>query len=456
MGSRQRIGCAVLAIFVVIGGVWWAASDNGATTVRAGGDVPALGQGQSGIGASAGESADHQPGGPPSSAGDGAAVGPNGPPGQDRDRPPNHGEVIAAGRRPPTTTTSGPTTPPSTDPELPSSSTTTTLGNGNGNGNGNGTGNGNGDGNGHPPTSSTSTTTTTTGPGPGPDPDTGRERLVYARELSPTNPADADLDIGNLVGGNEKQLTSGPDRDQFPAWSPDGSTIAFNRITVGGSDELWSIRPNGTGLRQLTFSGAGAKHEPVWSPDGRYLAFTAAYFNPTRVWIEVLDLATGGMTKITQGPMDGNPLWSPDGKTIVYTARSSDGEDDDLYSVKPDGTDRRTLTQAPFDHSHEVYRAFGWSADGTRLLVYNQRPAEGFIITLRADGSDRHEILSDRATPPGAGGSGTLGFLTWSPDEQMIVFNGYNGLYAVNADGSGHRRLDPPDVARHMAKWQPR
>ena len=36
------------------------------------------------------------------------------------------------------------------------------------------------------------------------------------------------------------------------------------------------------------------------------------------------------------------------------------------------------------------------------------------------------------------------------------MFNGYNGLYAVNTDGSGHRRLDPPDVARHMADWQPR
>lgn len=126
--------------------------------------------------------------------------------------------------------------------------------------------------------------------------------------MSATDPADTDLFIGDLEGHHEKQLTSGPDRDQFPAWSPDGSTIAFSRVTVGGSDELWSIRANGSGLRRLTFSGTGAKHDPAWSRDGRFLAFTAAYFHPTRVWIEVLDLETGGMRAVSEGPMDGEPL----------------------------------------------------------------------------------------------------------------------------------------------------
>lgn len=452
MGSRQRIGLLALAAVVLVSGVRWAASDEDTTTVRSGGGVPALADGHSGNGASAGEPADHQPSGPPSSAGNGLATGPSiGPPGQEGGRPGNHGEAGAAGRRPPTTTTTGPPAPPSTDPE-PSSSTTTAP-----------PGPGSSDrrptppGNGHPPWVSTSTTTTTpTHPGPGPDPGSGHERLVYIRKGMHDNPADSDLFIGDLKGGHEKQLTSGPDRDQFPAWSPDGETIAFSRVTTSGSNELWSIGANGTGLRQLTFSGAGAKHEPAWSPDGRYLAFTAAYFHPTRVWIDVLELATGRMTRITAGPMDGHPLWSPDGKTIVYTARSADGEDDDLFSVKADGTDHRTLTNAPFDSSHESSRAFGWSADGSRLLVYNQRPGEGHIVTLRSDGSDRREILSDRAAPPGKHGIGTLGFLTWSSDEQMIVFNGYNGLYSVNTGGSGHRRLDPQDVARHMADFQPR
>lgn len=52
-------------------------------------------------------------------------------------------------------------------------------------------------------------------------------------------------------------------------------------------------------------------------------------------------------------------------------------------------------------------------------------------------------------------GSCTLQFLTWSPDEKMIVFNAYNGLQAVNTDGSGHRLIDPPEGGRYMADWRP-
>ena len=171
------------------------------------------------------------------------------------------------------------------------------------------------------------------------------------------------------------------------------------------------------------------------------------------VWIEVLDLATGQMTKITPGLMDGQPLWSPDGTTIVYTARSANGEDDDLFAVSPNGTDRRALTAAPLDYESERYSAYGWSADGSRLLVYYQHPEEGHIITLRPDGTGRQDILSDRTPAPGQGGSGTLGFLSWSPDERMIVFNSGGNLRAVNTDGSGLRLLDPPVVAR-AATWR--
>ncbi|HEV8627362.1 MAG TPA: hypothetical protein VG034_23225 [Acidimicrobiia bacterium] len=441
----------MLAAVVLVGGAWWAASDDDVTTVRVGGDVGALADGPSANGAPAGWAANDQPGGPLASAGTGPAADRNGPP-QPEGGPPGHnGDVIAAGRRPPTTTTTTASEgTPTTDPDSTTSSTIPTLPPTTGPTGGGPTPPSTGHPGGGPPTTSTSTTTTTSRPGPGPE-----RFLAYTRVVSQTDPADTDLFVGDLEGRHERRLTSGPDSDQFPAWSPDGSTIAFTRVTLGGSTELWSIRADGSGLRQLTFSGAGAKHEPAWSPDGRFLAFTAAYFNPTRVWIEVLDLATGRMTPVTTGPMDGQPLWSPDGTTIVYTARSANGEDDDLFAVNRDGTGRRSITAAPFDYESERYAAYGWSADGSRLLVYYQHPEEGHIITLRPDGTGRQDILSDRVPAPGQQGSGTLQFLTWSPDERMIVFNSYNGLRAVNTDGSGLRLLDPPDGGRYMADWQP-
>lgn len=67
--------------------------------------------------------------------------------------------------------------------------------------------------------------------------------------------------------------------------------------------------------------------------------------------------------------------------------------------------------------------------------MYYKHPEEGHIITLRADGTGRQDVLSDRVSAPGARGGGTLSFLTWSPDERMIVFNCYAGLCAVHTDG---------------------
>jgi TolB protein len=54
-----------------------------------------------------------------------------------------------------------------------------------------------------------------------------------------------------------------------PAWSPDGSRIAFDR-----SDDIWSMAPDGTDVRQLT-SSPGSDVHPVWSPDGTQIAFSS-------------------------------------------------------------------------------------------------------------------------------------------------------------------------------------
>ena len=349
--------------------------------------------------------------------------------------------MIAAGRRPTTTTTAGtPGTTPTTDPDSTPSPTAPnwppTTGS---------TGRPTPPGTGHPggglPTTGTSTTTSTSRPGPGPD--KGPDRfLVYIREASPTDPADSDLFIGDLDGRHERQVTIGPDRDQFPAWSPDGSTIAFNRITRGGSDELWSIRADGSGLRQLTFSGAGAKHEPTWSPDGRFLAYTAAYFNPTRVWLEVLDLATGQMTKITPGVMDGQPLWSPTAhdpstRPVRPTATTTTTFSPSTQTDRTPGHHRRAVRS----QARALHR-LRWSADGSRLLVYDQGSDNGHIITLRPDG--RAATRSSRPVSPTGPPQGSARCSSYVVARRaMIVFNGYNGLYPSHRR-LGHRRLDRP------------
>jgi Tol biopolymer transport system component len=82
-----------------------------------------------------------------------------------------------------------------------------------------------------------------------------------------------DLVIAKSDGSQMRRITDDPARDRVPRWSPDGSQIAF-MSTRGGRFEIWAIRPDGSGLRQVTQdSPHGGVIYPAWSPDGRQLSY---------------------------------------------------------------------------------------------------------------------------------------------------------------------------------------
>jgi Tol biopolymer transport system component len=91
----------------------------------------------------------------------------------------------------------------------------------------------------------------------------------------------ADIYVLNIASGEEKSLTDTPDVNEFySAWSPDGAWIAYtsvrhdaNRdgfINLNDSQNLFAIRPDGTGGRFLNMGGR-AVFSPSWSPDGRFI-----------------------------------------------------------------------------------------------------------------------------------------------------------------------------------------
>ena len=80
------------------------------------------------------------------------------------------------------------------------------------------------------------------------------------------------LRIVDLADGTVRTLTTG--YDNFPAWSPAGDLIVFSRLADGDFD-IFSIRPDGTDLRQLTTTPGGDSH-PAWSPDGQHILFSSS------------------------------------------------------------------------------------------------------------------------------------------------------------------------------------
>ena len=147
------------------------------------------------------------------------------------------------------------------------------------------------------------------------------------------------------AGGAATRITDVYNDARQPAWSPDGKSIAFFAYRDGGYD-LWSIAPDGSQQRKLTW-GAFDDREPAWSHDGTRLAFSSDRGNPLgsdyNIWI--LDVRTGEFRQLTKAPSDDYmPSWSPDDKEIAFASAREDGQSVWAVSVA-DGTERKVSTR---------------------------------------------------------------------------------------------------------------
>ena len=174
----------------------------------------------------------------------------------------------------------------------------------------------------------------------------------------------------NIDGTHERQVTRAPADVQSPAWSPDGSLIAFSAADEPEGRALYSIRPDGSDLRVLV---RGQDVEGVaWSPDGQVIAYSAA--DPT---------IAGGSFDIWKVPVDGSspidltstaasdetdPTWSPDGATITFAGP------DGIAWIPTSGGEGQLLASSPLgeDGVSRVPRAPAWSPDGSFLMFVGQ------------------------------------------------------------------------------------
>ena len=140
--------------------------------------------------------------------------------------------------------------------------------------------------------------------------------------------------------------------DWYPAWSPDGGKIAFASMRAyswlnapGANDDLYVMNPNGSGVTRLTDSPIDESW-PAWSPDGRRLAFERRFTSGAKIFRMNAD--GSGVTQLTTGPgNDFQPSWSPDGTKIAF-ASDRDGNWE-IYVINADGMGLTRLTNDPRD-----------------------------------------------------------------------------------------------------------
>ena len=101
----------------------------------------------------------------------------------------------------------------------------------------------------------------------------------------------------------------GPPADANPGWSPDGSTVVFESDR-SGNRQVWAMKANGTALVNVTNRSPGDDNSPAWSPDGTQIAFVSDRSGTFDIWTMAVNGT--GLNNITKGLYGtcGNPAWS--------------------------------------------------------------------------------------------------------------------------------------------------
>lgn len=243
--------------------------------------------------------------------------------------------------------------------------------------------------------------------------------------------------------GESKRLTDPKEYAYGPAWSPDGTRIAF-ASRRSGHNEVWTMKADGTDARQLTAT-EGDCSERRWSPDGTKIAFMLGKGGRDRVC--VVDVASGKVTHVTD---DNDPCeqlsWSPDGSRLLYVKRIGTWS---VHTVKPDGTDDRKISD-PLGG-----RNVAWSPDGKRIVFTTfvpDAPPGWHLFTVGADGNGKKQLSTDASA---------TGYHRpqWSPDGTQIAFGatttGGIQISVMSAAGGEAKVITSGERNHSFPKWSP-
>ncbi len=161
-----------------------------------------------------------------------------------------------------------------------------------------------------------------------------------------------DIFVTDTSGANRSNLTNTPSVDGISDWSPGGSTIAFVRgpsvdcNTAEEQGDIYAMNPDGTNQRILANNSDG-ETRPAYSPDGSRIAyFRGAPSSPG--FLYVMNADGTGQTKISPaldiGDDTGRPTWSPDGKKIAFSAVLSGVQGSQIFVINADGTGLAQIT----------------------------------------------------------------------------------------------------------------
>ncbi|MGH9853716.1 MAG: DPP IV N-terminal domain-containing protein [Blastocatellia bacterium] len=267
------------------------------------------------------------------------------------------------------------------------------------------------------------------------------EWLAVSDWNPPQEPTTLSLFLVERETGEKKKLTSpqaGTVGDRFPAFSPDGKTVAFFRFISNAVSDLYLVSVAGGEPKRLTFDDAQTR-PPAWTPDGRDILFLSTRDGASTFGLWRIP-ATGGTPEKVEaiGQRIGDIAFSPQGNRLAWTQVTNDFNIWQ-YNLTGPATQRpqELLASTQYDVSPQ------YSPDGQRVVFVSDRSGSWEIWVCDSAGKRPLQLTAFKRRYSGSP--------RWSSDGRQIVFDsqaeGNAEIYVISAEGGKPRRLtnDPAE-----------
>ena len=250
------------------------------------------------------------------------------------------------------------------------------------------------------------------------------------------------LQVADADGFNAQPVIEYTEPIISPAWSPDGSQLAY--VSFENKKPVIYVQTLATRGRKAIANFRGSNSAPAWSPDGRKLAVVLSLKGGSQIFL--INADGSGLQRLSQSnAIDTEPNFSPDGRYIIFT--SDRGGSPQIYRMRVTGGPSSVAERLTFEGSYNVSPRY--SPDG-RSFAFIHRSGDRFNVAIQDFATGQVQLLTDSRFDESP---------TFAPNGKMILYateiKGRGILSAVSSDGRTRQQLSTQAGDIREPAWGP-